>query len=41
MDKIAKNQSQKQDNMQHSRQIEEASEEVCIIIEDGCTIGLS
>jgi hypothetical protein len=31
MDKIAENQSWKQDNMQHSRQIEAASEEVCVL----------
>jgi ribosomal protein L11 len=31
MDKIAENQSWKQDNIQHSRQIEEALEEVCVL----------
>jgi hypothetical protein len=31
MDKIAENQSWKQDNMQYSHQIEEASEEVCVL----------
>jgi hypothetical protein len=31
MDKIGENQSRKQDNMQHSRQIEEASKEVCVL----------
>jgi hypothetical protein len=31
MDKIAENQSWKHDNMQHSRQIKEASKEVCVL----------
>jgi hypothetical protein len=31
MDKIAENQSWKQDNMQNSCQIEQASEEVCVL----------
>jgi hypothetical protein len=31
MDKIAENYSWKQDNMQHSHQIKEASEEICVL----------